>query len=359
MKIFIISLFHSLLVTVCLAQQNNVLLEQIHDTRPSTSRKWWLEADVRVSLLNKEYFNVYQDGYTLFGYWVSPSVVWKPSPDLLLKAGVWNGLQYGAPGFGTWQPTLSLVYTKNDWKVIAGTLEGHLNHRLLEPMMDFERALVDPVENGVQVKYGKGLKFWDIWVDWQQNTGPGGSQQELIWAGQHLSWPIFAKDSSWNLALDVQASAYHAGGQNLSMPFPVNTWLNGSLGLRLKHRIGAATMEFSPYVLGMQEDDLQGWAFYPTLGLQWKNWQWWAMYWHGEQYNHPMGGDLFQNVSRKFGARGLVPGARQWLLFRVYWEKVLSNQLVISFRLEPVIDMKSRQLEHSAGIYFRYPLVLP
>lgn len=354
--IVFLSLFLS---AVSAAQQDNALLEHVNDFRSTTDKKWWLEADVRISLLNKEYFNVYQDGYTLFGYWLSPSVVWKPAPDLLLKAGVWNGLQYGARGFGDWQPTLSLVYSKNNWRVIAGTLEGHLNHRLLEPMMDFERVIVDPVEQGLQVKYVQGRKFWDLWVDWQQNTGPGRSQQELIWVGQHLTWPLITRDSIWELAIDLQGSAYHAGGQNLALPLPVNTWFNGSAGLRLKRRLGAARLEFSPYVLGAKEDDLQGWALYPTFGVQWKGWQWWAMYWSGNNYSHPMGGDLFQNISRKFGAPGLVPGSRTWILLRIYWEKIFTNRMVLSFRLEPVIDLKNGQVEHSAGVYFRYPMVIP
>lgn len=352
-------LFYLSFFNICYAQQNNALLEQGHSWRTTSKKQWWIESDIRVSLFNKEFFNSYQDGYTLFGYWISPGVVWKPTANLLLKAGVWNGLQYGVDGFGRWQPTLSIVYFNNDWKVIAGTLEGNLNHRMLEPMMDFERVLLDPVENGLQLKYSKGLKFWDVWVDWQQNTGPGKSQQELIWAGQHLSWPLITSDSFWQFHLDLQTTAYHAGGQNLAVPFPVRTWINGSLGLRLKRKIGAMTLECSPYVLGMKEDEQQGWALYPTMGIQWKNWQWWAMYWSGDQYDNPMGGDLFQNYSRKFGTPGLIPGKREWLLLRIYWEKQMSNQLVFSLRLEPVFDFKSGQLEHSAGIYLKYPLAIP
>jgi hypothetical protein len=116
---------------------------------------------------NNEYFNKIADGYTLFGYQVNPEVVFFPSENIGIRAGVFVWKDFGNNKYSGLAPTYSVSVRKDSLSFIFGKLDGSLKHRLIEPLYDFENILTDRLEDGIQVIYNHNLFYLDLWINWE------------------------------------------------------------------------------------------------------------------------------------------------------------------------------------------------
>src|SRR5262249_44445203 len=103
-----------------------------------------------VFMKNYEYFNKIATGFTLFGDMFNPSVSWNPHPYFRIQAGVFLRRDFGSNNFYQVVPTISMKAEKNGFALVVGTLEGNINHGLIQPMFDFDRYMNKHVENGAQ-----------------------------------------------------------------------------------------------------------------------------------------------------------------------------------------------------------------
>ena len=138
------------LLTDGFSQLNNRLFEDRKAIFPDRENKLYLDIGLLGFTKNNEYFNDIADGYTLFGYQFYPSLAYFPAENVRIDAGIYLQKDFGASGFQTIAPTFSLKVKKGDWNIIFGNLDGGLNHRLIEPLYDFERVLNDRLETGLQ-----------------------------------------------------------------------------------------------------------------------------------------------------------------------------------------------------------------
>jgi hypothetical protein len=301
---------------------------------------------------NNEYFNEIADGYTLFGYYLNPKVGYQPHKKVQIEAGVFVRKEFGTTGLKEIEPTFTIQVKKANWRFLFGNLEGNISHRMIEPLVGFERLLSKPLEHGIQAKYQRKEAFFDAWLDWQRSTLPGQTQQELIWNGvSFYSKPIELKGLKFQAL--AQASVYHMGGQNIQSNQPVRTLLNPALGLRIKKDLGEKqAFIFDNYYVGYFESPKQGTAYY--LNTYWKNtkYQVGLNYWLGHYFNSPMGGDLFQSTSRKFDT-DYYEEYRNVLIMRLVRDWRIAKGITASLRIEPHYDFQNRIFEHSEGLYLK------
>jgi hypothetical protein len=132
---------------VTFSQLNNSAFEQRMAIQSADSGKLYLGLNLLGFGKNNEYFDTTVEGYTLMGYQVNPYLSYHVAPNVRLDAGVYAQKDFGNEEYSEVKPTLSLKITNGNLGFVFGTLEGSLNHRLIEPLYDFERVLKNRLEN--------------------------------------------------------------------------------------------------------------------------------------------------------------------------------------------------------------------
>jgi len=314
---------------------------------------------------NNEYFNKIADGYTLFGYQVNPYLTFQPLSNVSLSVGAYLQKDFGANGYENIQPTYTFKYQKNHTAIIFGTLEGSTMHRLIEPLYDFEKVMVDRLENGIQLKVDRDNLYIDGWVDWQKMIYKGDANQEEITAGLS-SWFEVWKNDNYRLKVPVQLVVHHQGGQIDNNPNPLKTLLNSAMGLDLtwQPQNGSliTSVNVQPYYAYYKDFSFEkrqtfedGSAFYLNLSVNTKyHLRVMASYWQGHEFMSIMGGQLYPSVSSTYKNPFYVERNRQLLILRFMHELKLADNLKLSTRFEPYYDFQSELFEFSHGFYLTY-----
>lgn len=127
-------------------QLNNAMFEDRLEVVESDSAKLFAGLNLLGFSKNNEYFDTIIEGYTLLGYQINPFVSYHLAKNIRLDAGAYFQKDFGNQDFSTIAPTLSLKIQKKPFRLIFGNLEGSLNHRLIEPLYDFERVINSRLE---------------------------------------------------------------------------------------------------------------------------------------------------------------------------------------------------------------------
>jgi len=313
---------------------------------------------------NNEYFNKIADGFTLFGYQVNPHVNYQPLTNVTFSVGLYAQKDFGSQGYESIQPTYTFKYIKHDVQLIFGTLEGATSHRLVEPLYDFERALINRLENGFQLKYEKNDVFLDLWADWQNMIYKGENDQEEITGGLSVDYPIIRSDNL-RVSFPFQLVVFHRGGQFDSSPLPLQTYTNTATGLTIEKPMTGffKSIRFQPYYIyynDFSNEQLQafsnGSGIYLNLSLETKlNLEVMASYWSGNEFVSIQGGQLYPSVSSTFKNAGFVEDKRELLIIRFLHTMDLADNLSLSTRFEPLIDLNNNgNFEFSHGFYLNY-----
>jgi len=353
---FLKSLFICMHFFVCVhtytyAQIDNINLENNQKITGVNVGKVQFKLNSLLYVKNNEYFNEIADGYTLIGYYINPTVAYKLQKKVQIDAGVFVRKEYGYNGLKEIEPTFTVQIKQKDWRFLFGNIEGNINHRLIEPLMTFERVLTQPLEHGFQAKYQNKDTFFDGWLDWQQTTIAGKINQERIWAGLSFYSPA-ANIKDIKVQALVQASVFHIGGQNIQSLLPVRTLLNPVVGLRIKKNFAKnQSLTIDNYYVGYFESPLQGTAYYLNSFWKYKKYQAGFSYWFGSFFNSPFGNDLMQSSSRKFNNDSYYENTRSLLIVRLVRDWKISEKVKVSLRVEPYYDLNNRIFEHSEGLY--------
>lgn len=348
------------------AQTNTSTLEDTYSYNRTKLGKVQFKFSALTFVRNNEYFNNIADGYTLFGYYLNPKVSYQPHEKVSLELGAFARKEFGTKGFKELQPTFTLQIKQNNWRFLFGNIEGNINHRMIEPMMSFERLISAPLEHGVQVKYQKTSRlkktniddetYFDAWLDWQKSTSPGQTNQEYFWQGLSFYSPALEL-AGFKLKALAQSSVYHMGGQNIQSLQPVRTLINTALGVRVqKDFLTNQSLVADNYVVNYFESPLRGSAYYLNGYWQHPKFQVGVSYWFGHYFSSPMGNDLFQSYSRKFKYDEYYEPYRSILILRLVKDWKVIDGLNVSLRVEPHYDVQNDKFEHSEGLYVKYQL---
>jgi len=312
---------------------------------------------------HKAYNNSIANGYNLLGYQMNPYIAWQPSDRFRIDAGVFLLRDFGANGFREINPTFSFIYEEPGFRMIMGNLDGALNHRLIEPMQNFEQVINRRQETGIQFLVENEQIFWDTWLDWRKNVVPGSNQKESVFAGTS-AFINFSRDNDITFGAPLQLTAQHFGARLDTTGIAASTLLNYTIGASIAWQGGdnafMKLVKFEPYL-----------AFYKTLGVSTlplssgegyfinfiansQVFDFMLSYWFGQDFHSPEGGYLFSSIGSRWDQPLLVENKRELLIFRFYKDIKIEDGLIISFRFEPYYDLQNQFLEYSGGLYFSY-----
>lgn len=349
---------------VC-AQLDNQVFEDRLRINKADSGRLFLGLNTLGFAKNNEYTNNIVDGATLFGYQFSPHLSYRPSGDIRLDAGIFLKKDFGADDFTDVEPLFSFAWKPGDFSLIFGNLESSLNHRLIEPLYDFERVMNDRLENGLQLQWIKEGLFLDLWVDWENAIFRGDEEQEEITGGLSLDYRVFNNDRV-SVGIPLQVLIYHLGGQINLNTDPVVTLVNSAFGANFEYRFPKSNFIRSwrmdhYYVLygdpssQTQQAFEEGGGFYFNFLLNTRfNLGAMVSYWNAKEFIAPRGGPLYQSVSNKVGDPLGVEEDREILLLRFLYDLKIADGVYLTARFEPFYDLRNATFEHSIGFYINY-----
>ncbi|MBA3647007.1 MAG: hypothetical protein H0W62_00390 [Chitinophagales bacterium] len=338
----------------------------LKDSIPITSdNSRWIKLRVSNSVFMKdnEYFNRIATGYTFFGDMLNTSVTWNPNPFFRIQAGVFLRRDFGNDTIRQVIPEITMKAERNGFALIVGTLEGNLNHGIIQPMFDFERYINKHVENGGQVLIKKKLFQSDTWIDWERMIYPGSNFNEVITAGFNLNGRIVNKPH-WQIDIPVQGVIHHFGGQiNSNQEGHIVTLWNESFGMRISWlheqsflkeiRLDNYYTYFKNLSPFKQSLDSIGHGTYLNVLFKSKfNIDLLISYWNGQNYIAGIGGLLYQSQSSL--DRNYYEPQRELLLASLMYEKEWFPGFYVNLRFEPYYDFQNRLFEYSYGAYMIY-----
>jgi hypothetical protein len=313
---------------------------------------------------NNEYFNKIADGYTLFGYQVNSEVVFFPSENIGIRAGVFVWKDFGNNKYSGLAPTYSVSIRKDSLSFIFGKLDGSLKHRLIEPLYDFENILTDRLEDGIQVIYNHNLFYLDLWINWEHMLYRGEMEQEKVSVGFSGVVKILDRER-FVLDIPVQIFGMHKGGQIDASPLPLKTVFNSAVGLSFQWN-----SENNSFFQGLRTDNYytfyddisfektdafsNGHGTYLNLTFLTKYFDLMLSYWKGNKYISHHGGALYNSRSTTFKYPDFVDPNRELFIIRFLQEIRIMKNLYITARIEPLYDFNSGKIEFSHGLYINY-----
>ncbi|WP_276497812.1 hypothetical protein [Pontibacter litorisediminis] len=352
------------------AQLNNQALLQPVEVQQQYANDIRIKVQALGFLKNNEYFNKIADGYTLFGYQLNPKLSYQPTANVAVEAGVLLWKDFGAAGYEDITPTFTIKVQQERWELLFGTLEGNLSHGYIEPLYDFERLLLNRLEQGVQYKLQTPRLRLDAWADWVNMLYRGEDDQEQVNGGAAVAILLLAQEGRGNLAdslyltLPVQFTAQHKGGQIDASDLPLTTVANVAIGLELEKKYNRRVLHrlyTKNYLVGYRDfsNELQlpyeqGCGLYFNLGADTKYQDVMLSYWRGDGYISELGGKLYQSASTTFKNPDYLEQERELLILRLMKDIELIEDLSLTLRLEPLWDFNNPKLEFSSGFYLNF-----
>jgi hypothetical protein len=264
--------------------------------------------------LDKEYYNLIADAYTLAGHKINSGIS-------VRIAGKWK-LYGGADLYKFWGdgakieiiPVFYIAYKDNNRTFRMGNLNRENNHKMLRPLYDPESAyLPQKTETGLQYIYNDEKNEWELWLDWHRFIRKKDTFRERINLGGRMDYTV-ARFGRWEWHLPLQFLIHHRGGQiNMKGKYMQGknatfSILTGAAGLTALYRMtGRHHLHFFVYGLTyLTNSSSPEELIYPSghaayAGANWftDNWQAGFAYWYADRFNAPSGEDIFQTVSRK------------------------------------------------------------
>jgi hypothetical protein len=390
-KIYI-SLFFLLSSVGCLAQLDNTHFKDSIILKSVDKNKIFLNIRAFTFSKDNEYTNEILTGNTLFGYHLIPSLSYQPSENVVVQAGGFLWKDFGNDNFTKIQPVFSIKIKLDSLTLISGTLQGSLNHRLIEPLYNFERLIENRLESGFQAIYHKKRWYADTWIDWRNAIYDNSDDQEHISAGFSGSYTLRTKERM-KLSLPLQMQIFHKGGNIGTNTTPNTNWFNGAVGVSLSHQVheGEAGLiksfridNYLAYYNNFSEPGVvpdpvfkKGFGYYFNLLLKTRKLDIMFSYWQGNKFRAYQGGDLYQSVnlpatlrlspldSTKISPRKTlspplteplpsIQSDRELIIIRLMKDFRVMDNLFMTLRLEPHFDLISRRQEFSFGFYINY-----
>lgn len=326
------------------------------------SQQLYLDFQSLFFVKNNEYFSNIEPGATYFGYQFYPTLVWKPfiNKDFKLKGGLYLEKNFGENRFANLQPTFTLDYQIKHTHIVFGTLYGGLEHRLIEPLYQFERGLYDRIENGFQIIHHDKRFFADIWLNWRQTVNVKTKQQEILEPGISLYYFLTGNvEASFQAKIIAQMTNQHRGGSSVGLPLVNHT--NNAFGFDITFgKKEKLQWTFQPYFLHALDHSLvltqpykNGMGIYLNGGITHQHFSFMASYWKGWEYFSSLGTPLFNSFN--YENYYTLQRERELIFFRfIYSKPLINNNLSLNLRFEPIFEITENKFQHALGIYFLY-----
>ncbi|MDF7813219.1 hypothetical protein [Hymenobacter sp. YC55] len=320
---------------------------------------------------DNEYFNKINEGKTLYGTQLAPRLVYFPSGNLRLEAGIFLYKDYGTPRLRQVRPLFTAKYQNGPHSLLFGNIEGQLNHGYIEPLFDFERVMLNRLEEGMQYRLQTSRVQLDAWVDWQRQQYRYSNFQEEVAGGLTSEVTAYQDSAGWRLGIvPMQFLAIHHGGQLDTIDTPLQTLFNFATGLRVRRKLNskfATAVYLDGYVTHFTDYSFEevlpykrGTGLYLNASVDTRLSTVMVSYWSGNGFVAPQGGKLYQSISSTVNNPNYTERQRQLLILRFLKDYHLPGNVTLSTRFEPFYDLQNKQIEFSFGAYlnFNYEFLL-
>ncbi len=340
---------------------------QIYDNRIALSKDDLYAKDslfLRIKNINffknNEYFGKFAKGYTNIGSIIAPMLVYYPSERSIIKAGVQILTYSGEERINKITPIFSFTTKLTEYlQVTIGTLNSDYNHKLSEPMLQFDTFYNKNTEVGIQFRLNKSWIESDMWLNWEDYIFRGDTTQEKFICGNSTVFNIIEKDN-YKIRIPAQLTFYHIGGQINESTKGVQTFINSYLALYTEYNFNSkdiVAFEGGKYGSKYQVGEglvpfKKGHATY--LRAMYKRYCFEASigYWHGNRYYSPVGDLLFSNISFHDPSGSL--NHRDMITNKVLYCKELSHGIHFETRFESYMDLNYKNFDYSFtfSLYF-------
>ena len=356
----VLILFSILIASNCYSQSGYSYYVHDYQINPNDSNKLFLEIDNTNFIKNNEYFGPVAEGYTLLGFNLTPKIQYFPNSRIKLSAGANLLSYYGRENEINASLLLSFQYKINEhFDFVLGNIYGTVNHRLIEPIYDFERFLNNNIENGIQFLWNYDRFYTDLWLDWEQQILQGDPFQEFFNVGLSSELVLLKKEDRYSLSIPFQNIVRHEGGQiNSNNDELLKTIFNNATGLSFEKKVHNKFLKkivLSSYIVNYQDLSptkqqlyIDGTGFYPSIELENNSFDFLVGYWYGDQFIAPLGNPVFETYSRtKFFVEEPI---RQVITSKLSYQKDVFKGINLSVRLESYYDILNANMEYTWGV---------
>jgi hypothetical protein len=313
---------------------------------------------------NNEYFSPVAVGQTLPGVSMLIVVGYQVSHKFRAEAGMY-ALQYsGDDRLSNTQAFVRMQYAITpNFTMVVGNLYGGVNHRLIEPLYQWERHFTDKPESGLQFVLHNNRWFTDLWVDWQHFIRRGDPVLERLTFGSSVSYHVFEPSKKIGLSIPLQLLIQHAGGQIDTSSDPMIVLGNAATGICSKWNVNyfwlrsvGLDVYLAAYFDRYIDVDLRPYkaslGVYPVLNIDAKPLEIMAGYWQTQKYYSFAGEPLFGSFD-PYNPQNRLPD-RKLLTLKLAYSLKLVKGVMVGTHVEIYADLIRNMTDYSFGVHLRF-----
>lgn len=310
-------------------------------------------------LRNHEFFNDFVKGYTALGFNFSTGIHYQVSEKFGISGGLHTLKYSGRDDELNLEPLFTFHYNPSEkFRILFGTIEGSVNHKLPEVMYEFERFLTDRVENGLQFLYTSKRLRADLWVDWDQFILEDDPFQEKFTIGLSANYNII-ENASFFLHFPVGATGRHRGGQINAGEENIMTIINAFAGLKTGYKSEKFNIGFRGDCFLYEDNSptpkqayIDGYGLLPQLFFESKLLTVNLGYWYGRQFISALGNPIYQSASES--KVYIEKPNREMITSNVAFGKRIHRDIKLSVRAQVYYDIPDEVVDYSFGFYLLY-----
>lgn len=357
MKQLVFLLCFCLLGNFLFAQIDNTFISDNDQVDSTQVGNWGFGITNFNYLRNTEYFNAIESGQTLFGTQLAPVLWVQTNKNTKIKAGVFLNHFFGTETVYPIRPIFSIMHQKQNHRFIFGTLNGATAHQMAEPIFNIDNAINQRIEEGAQYQFKSNRLVAESWINWQQFMPYRGNKHERFTVGLNVK-PQKKFNNGLTVAIPIQAMLAHKGGQLSADSTPQYSAISGAFGTQISQIFNGKTLlTFTQLFLFSKRNvsaNTFGNALFSHAEFKRKNLGFMLSYFYGNKFNAFNGTAIYQSFSNDNGLQ--VVQNRQLLFFRLFYEKEIDKNLMLSARAEPFYDFNFKQIEYAYSLYLFYRL---
>ncbi|WP_280671615.1 MULTISPECIES: hypothetical protein [unclassified Dysgonomonas] len=333
------------------------------------SSKLYLSVDAVGFFKNNEYFNPIAKGATLPGTEFIPKIGYQFSDKLRAELGA-VGLYYSGDQQKKGTTYINSIFARVQYaitpkmNVVLGNLYGGVNHRLIEPLYQWERHYTQRPESGLQFLYDDGKRYFaDVWVNWERFIEHGDTVPEVLTFGASARAVISSPQSELKVSVPLQLLIYHQGGQIDQSKERMIVAGNLATGITAETTFGRSNFirkaTFSFYVAGyydkLPDKSLRpydsGFGIYPVMRLDAKRFSFMMGYWYARHFYAFQGEPLFSSFNLLYPGKTLPK--RSLLTTKLAYSYPVRKEVSLGAHIEAYTDMNAGRVDYSMGVYLR------
>jgi hypothetical protein len=364
LKINVIGVFLFILSPfIGLAQLNNSAFNIPASLNLADSNKLFLAIENGNYFKNNYYYNNFEVGYKEIGWFLQPTLQYCPTGDTRLSAGV-HMLKYsGLEGLTRFTPVVSFQYRMTEGiDLIIGTIYGTTNHKLIEPIFQFDRYNTNHVENGFQFLFDKKHVWSDLWMNWETFIFDRSPIQEQFTVGTSTQVKLTDPDNNFQVLIPLQTLIAHKGGMHTIVEAHVQTYFNYVYGIDLEYKLGGKIFQnlaFRGYMANYKDLSIvreqpytSGTGLYPNILIEGKFLDLMLGYWKAQRFIATRGEYLFQSVSEVDSS--FTEAQRRLLTFKLALHHTIGKGIEVGARLESYMDLKHRNIDYNYTLFISF-----